>query len=379
MFNKFIKQLYNNINNYNNSWNQVYNNLNVKSINFTNEHLENIPNINNYDTDILHNIKGYNKQLLKFCFYTPNRKININAINCNNNLDVYQIKHNFKLIYIWFHIIEKFTNIECSQNLNIYLFYTPLLKLLPINKGDPISTYNANTAFTFSCNINNYIHIFRSEEWFKVLIHECFHCLGLDFSNVNYEYNNTILSLFPLNLNFKIYESYCEFWAVIINSIFYCFYNYNHNTNFLKNFENIINNEINFSLFQCNKILIHFNMNYSNFFNNDKKSINIRLNNYKENTPIFAYFFIKTILLYFYKDFLKWCFKNNDNNNPLLFNKNITNINAFIKFIEIKYKNITFINKINNYYQTYYNNYDINNIYNLINLRMTITDIHDYY
>jgi hypothetical protein len=59
--------------------------------------------------------------------------------------------------------------------------------------------------------------LYRMEEWFKVFIHETFHCLGLDFSGMNVSNSNKqILQLFPgcsRDMDVRVYETYCEIWA----------------------------------------------------------------------------------------------------------------------------------------------------------------------
>ena len=68
--------------------------------------------------------------------------------------------------------------------------------------------------------------IYRKEEWFKVLIHELFHVLGLDFSVINYDNNKEILRKHFNNINsdLLISEAYCELWATILNSCFLLFF-----------------------------------------------------------------------------------------------------------------------------------------------------------
>jgi hypothetical protein len=63
------------------------------------------------------------------------------------------------------------------------LYFTNYLKILPPANGSIIDQEHANTAFTTSCKTNTEINLFREEEWFKVLVHETFHCMGLDFSS----------------------------------------------------------------------------------------------------------------------------------------------------------------------------------------------------
>ena len=59
-------------------------------------------------------------------------------------------------------------------------------------------------------------------------------------------------------------------------------------------------------------MLNHMNMNYDMLYKNDKTSKYGKIL-YKENTNVFCYYIIKTIMLFFYDDFFKWCNLNNSN------------------------------------------------------------------
>ena len=82
---------------------------------------------------------------------------------------------------------------------------SPSMKLLPDTSTENLKK-NVNTAFTYTCNRNNVIHIYRQEEWFKVLIHETFHNLNMDFSKIDNGYSNQFAKdIFNLNIDFKKY------------------------------------------------------------------------------------------------------------------------------------------------------------------------------
>ena len=59
---------------------------------------------------------------------------------------------------------------------------TNLRKQLPSNMLDVLDVEHVNSAVTTSCTTSGSLVIYREEEWFKVLIHELFHVMGLDFS-----------------------------------------------------------------------------------------------------------------------------------------------------------------------------------------------------
>ena len=147
-------------------------------------------------------------------------------------------------IVVWLDVALQFSGKECADTLDCYLFFTDDLKTLPnkssgnekihlndgggVGKDETITPRHANTAFTYSCIPKAKIVLFRMEEWFKVFIHESFHCFGLDFSEMNIAESNKHMSkLFPkcqFNMDFRIYETYCETWAETINVIFLAYF-----------------------------------------------------------------------------------------------------------------------------------------------------------
>ena len=133
------------------------------------------------------------------------------------------IKELCNKMYIWLSFLDKYANDNCSMTLNIYIFLTENEKKLTAEEP-VIEPINANTAFTYSCQKNNEICVYRKEECFKVFIHETFHSFGLDFSSESQILANTIISsafrFTNKTIDFKIYESYCETWAQVINILF---------------------------------------------------------------------------------------------------------------------------------------------------------------
>ena len=58
---------------------------------------------------------------------------------------------------------------------------------MPKNPVITLGSNNCNSAVTFACASKGKLLIYRKEEWKKVLIHELFHSLCLDFAGSNYE------------------------------------------------------------------------------------------------------------------------------------------------------------------------------------------------
>jgi hypothetical protein len=222
-------------------------------------------------------------------------------------------------VYIWFSIVSSYSITNCLKDLNIYLYLLDLPKKFPQKKMEPIKDIHANTAFTTSCKVDDNnttaIYLFRLEEWFKVLIHESFHTLGLDFSSSQYKWENQVFEndlhgIFPaITTEFRGYESYCEIWASIFNILLLDFLNNVRDNGWSRSLPRImkkIHNERLHTLLQCSRILQHYNIKYPDLFSSNQGN-----KNYKEDTNVFSYFILKNVLLYHLNDFLEWMVKTN--------------------------------------------------------------------
>ena len=188
--------------------------------------------------------------------------------------------------------------------------------------------------------------------------------MRLDFSCINNDnIDDLIYSFLPLKKNdIRIYESYCEFWAIVLNSCFSSFFHTkikNNYENMFNKFMKIIQNEISFSIFQMNKILNHYNLKYTDLINNESNS---KCKNYKEDTYVISYFILKTILLYSINDFFHWIQKYNGS---IKFKH--SNIFQFINFFKNHYLSNNFIQDIQKIQTIQSNNKFINNT-----LRMSV-------
>jgi len=344
----------------------------------------------------------------------------------NKNIKIYQklIKKYNNYIEIILKIIYLLnfysTNKNCSKNISIYIYFNNLNKLIPKTNSKQkeekeekeekeiekyiLNENEINSAFTNSCQNNNNIIIFRKDEWIKVLIHELFHSFGLDFSLINYNneenMKNKLKNIFNIVSEYKLYESYSEFWARFINIFISSFFISNYyfekseeknkqNNNkekyfkFLNYFNVLVNIEIYYSIFQMIKILNYMNLKYENIIENDNINMNLKSKNYKENTEILCYYIITSILLNNYNSFIDWTKINNQNilqfSNSNTFSQ-INSINNLIKFIKNNYKKKKYLYKINNIENIFFElekknkkEKDKNINYLLNNLNMTIT------
>ena len=275
-----------------------------------------------------------------------NRDVNVYFVLTNELKQgyVYILLQYIHMMYMWIYILNEYASNFCSKSISIYIYLTPFEKLLPNNQLVILDTEHVNTAYTTGCKKNTEIVIYRSEEWFKVFIHETFHNFGLDFSDMNlHSVNRKLKDIFNVNIEFNLYESYCEFWARTINTFMYTYQSLkingtaNHksyHTSFAKfktAFKENMVNECKHSLFQALKILHFMDLNYKLI--SDKKHENIGICNYlyKEKTSVFSYYIITSLLINNYMEFMTWCYTNN--NKFFQFKKTPGNLDAYVYFI----------------------------------------------
>ena len=355
-------------------------------------------------------------------------------------------------ITVWLDIALRFSGKECATTLDCYLFFTDDLKKLPkipaqhiepIEGGSKsITPKHANTAFTYSCVPSSKIVLFRMEEWFKVFIHESFHCFGLDFSQMNIAESNRHMSkLFPKchsNMDFRIYETYCETWAETINAVFVAYnqephlgenvvgcrslrgnrenkhkrtrkitgkdtvnhrartytFGQTHITRIIKRVEHFIRRERMFTLFQMTKVLHHNGLQYTDLcysrrndvssfvgelcysHRNDVRSFvgelcstleidstNTKSTPYTEETQVFAYYIVKSILLFYLNEFIEWCHRHNGSSTVLFFKKTNGNIREYGNLIERLYMLPEFVTIVKTESNTY-SRYISSNVHN---------------
>ena len=207
--------------------------------------------------------------------------------------------------------------------MDIYITTCDLEKKLP-KHNQTLDEIHCNSAFTTSCKPSTTIHVFRKEEWFKVFIHETFHSLGLDFSSMNQLIcKSTILSIFPLHIDLRLYECYTELFAEIIHLLFFCCSNRIKETTAINMFKKELKQMQKFSFFQCAKILHHYNLQIEQLYE--------RGSPYTENTPVFSYYILKSMMLFHFSDFINWC---SNNNETIQFNNHDNNLRNFCLFIK---------------------------------------------
>jgi hypothetical protein len=202
-------------------------------------------------------------------------------------------------VYTWLTLCRHFAPAECSRHLDVYLYLLNDKKILPSGPG--LDVEQVNTAFTIrGCDNVSEINIFREEEWFKVLIHETFHNHGLDFS-IHFDAYDALVQgelqrSFPaLHSKVLLFESYCEFWAETLHTLFLAA----TFSDAWAKARKLFRQERDFSALQCVKVLDHYGLQYDDLL---KK--NGAVGFVDDKTNVFAYHVIKFIMVE--ADFLDW-------------------------------------------------------------------------
>lgn len=274
-----------------------------------------IPNYTMYPASIQRAISKMDRSYHVCKFSIQNRLVCIRILSQKSTrFDLYAASI-IQNMFVWLNTLGFYASPTCSQTIDIYLTLTDEEKVMPILTGESIGRDHANSAFTFSCKPSNEIHIYRTEEWFKVFIHESFHSFGLDFS----QYNNKktakqILKLFHVESDVRLYESYCEVWAELIQTIFNSYHLIEQVENLYTFIPKMIEKtmdlflvELRFSMFQCGKILHHYNITYDEITTHNSSA----RAKYTEGTHILSYYIIKNALMFHIDKFIAWTANHN--------------------------------------------------------------------
>ncbi|NQV40696.1 MAG: hypothetical protein HQ505_09270, partial [Nitrosopumilus sp.] len=248
-------------------------------------------------------------------------------------------------MYMWLDIIHSYARVGCSDEMSVHIYFTDHKK--SVSNGPnivPLGEMHVNTAFTTSCMPSTNTIIYREEEWFKVFIHETFHNLGLDFSSFDMtETNKRVLDLYPISSppgGVRLYESYCEMWAEMLHTLFFAFWKTREKTNeelILTKFEKMFKLEVQFSVFQCVKILDYYGLTYAELIKTNCEMSKKARKKYSEKSHILSYYVVKAALITQPNAFLEWCI--NNTRNGIAFIHTQEHINDYTRLVEHTYMN----------------------------------------
>ena len=235
----------------------------------------------------------------------PSRAVTLNIVMENTTDAEKRLRVIIHKVFLWFSLVDGFTSSTCSQQVHVNLYLTPLVKELPAQTEEAIDRIHVNTAFTTGCQKTTHINVFRKEEWFKVLIHETFHNLGLDFLGLDASMIQTgedmLRQWFHITVEeMRFNESYCEFCAEFLNCVFYSYFTRSKGKRFahdihneiVKNVHTCLTYESVFTIMQCVKILRHQGIAYRDFLTGSEKTMA-----YTEKTQVFSYYVLIGILM----------------------------------------------------------------------------------
>jgi len=231
---------------------------------------------------------------------------------------------------------EMSSGLHINKTLTVHLYMTKEKKVFSEN-CDTISDLSAthiNSALTYICMEHGMITIYREEEWFKSLIHECIHSFCLDFSSYDTRsFEEILMKSLPNTIRDPRYsETYTEIWAEIINIAFISFFMSKRDfNNFTSMVEFYMQVEIIHSVTKANQILAKNGITFETL---------IEKRDWVQQTHVYEYHILKTILLFSAGEFMSWCYENNGLH-MIPIQKN--NIDDLCKLVITSYKHPYFI------------------------------------
>lgn len=209
------------------------------------------------------------------------------------------------------------------KEIHIKLLLAPMKKKYPCL---PVEPHYINSGQ--SDPRRNEVLIFRTEEWFKVLIHECVHLFCLDFSRLDIDYTRMFKTLFHIDSEFLFFESLTEFLARTINLSVVAYYTKDNIT--YDEFEQVVKINVSIERIYCiaqmNHLLHKMGYTYEDL-------IYFRKPIFKEKTNFFCYYVLTTVLFYYYDDTMRWLLTNQS---FLQFSND--KVYPFFNYIKQKYK-----------------------------------------
>lgn len=238
---------------------------------------------------------------------------------CATEIATYQL-YAYK-VFLWLSIVTSLSSKECSsQSLDVYLYMTPFKKLTPAatastSAAAPLSAIHVNTGLTRNCETNGEIVIYRTEEWFKVFIHESMHNFNMDFIDLDLSAaNKRLRETFCIpHDDILLFETYTETWARIINTMIESYFDANvrTQTEFIRRVrENLSINAL-FYAYQAVKVLEVMDLKYAQITVLSPENIDVCRKRYTEETNVYAYYILGGILSVYALPFISWCRENN--------------------------------------------------------------------
>lgn len=231
------------------------------------------------ECDIIYTIKSNNIKLY---------------ITCTKETSINPYVQNILAITNW--LINGF-NVPKNKKINIFVMLCPLKKTFDLKKID-LNRYpylawtheiddNALSPLHINSGVSwgNNIFVYRTEDFYKVLLHELIHNFHLDLHEYEKKLHNNI-TFYVGNTSILINEAYTEYLALIfVNFINLLCLNQLTENNFAK----AIQNELIHQHKLCKKLFKYYEIK--------DKSLFLHKNKLKQSTNAFSYIYIKYIIM----------------------------------------------------------------------------------
>lgn len=315
-----------------------------------------------FPKDIQRHILNEQSTAVMYKFSVGGRAVSLHFVEFNkrsHNLNMNEMAAKARRVCALLHLVSMHAaRSTCSSTLSIFIYMTDFKKLFPSRKGEAFESEHANTGLSYHCARNNDVVVYRKEEWFKVLIHELFHAFGLSFiesdlpDGADAAMQAMLQKMYAISHPVRIYETYCEIWARILNVVFACFTDGDGNGNGSKCMDSDVElavfgecvmkelrKDAAHALHQCAKIMHHTGIPSHVLLNPTDENRAIVAEKYRENTNVFAYYVLTCALQHSHELFLEWCYKNNPTSakkpraNVMQFRTNRSNFNSFMELL----------------------------------------------
>jgi hypothetical protein len=286
-----------------------------------------------------------------------------------------------------------------KPNISLTLWYSHRKKVLKYDvEKKYIGPREINSGCTtFTGSSVNKVSIWRSEELSKLVIHEIFHSLDLEQRSGLHDLNEFIYNHFDIRRednSFNFFESYVETFADLINTFFIIIHHFDSlegrmkskllggrrkkglygvsktvkkkrkskkktnknkpNTPGIKKkliedkleyYMEFMDMERMWIMFQAAKVLNYFEFtSFSDFYYPNGIDENKKTKRYLQNSNVFSYIIVRSLIFFRLEEFMKICWNNNSESNPM--QHNIQN-NTMIDFMKKSLNNNNYQKTIN--------------------------------
>ena len=265
-------------------------------------------------SDVLRDIENNIHHGVKYTFHVINTKVSLILYSYDKIININLLNRIIKKIAILIELSK-----SSIHKLDIKIWLTNKKKKFGNDRYLGVKNINSGCTIRYS-NLESSILIWRQEECEKVLVHELIHALGIDFHHQSEHTLSSVVEWFDIHNKryINLFEAYTETWAILFNSIINCYllgYSSVNSVYFILYIECL------FNLIQSSKILSYYGyQNFDQLYGNNIPKLHL----FNQGTSVFAYFIIKTLILFNFNHFFKYCIKENNIHTPWKFSSKDT-------------------------------------------------------